>query len=210
MNRSKLSGRTGAGFDPCAAFQITIELEEDGEKEIVFRLGAARDAEGAVALARRVKGSSFAQEALQKNINKWTDILTAVQIKTPDPALNILTNGWLNYQTIASRILGRSGFYQSGGAFGFRDQLQDVLSLLYTQPQMARDQVLLHASRQFTEGDVQHWWHPPLGKGVRTTCSDDLLWLPFVVCVYNKVTGDNKILDEKIYFIEGRQLNNCE
>jgi cellobiose phosphorylase len=210
MNKSKLSGRTGAGFDPCAAFQITIELEEDGEKEIVFRLGAAKDAEGAVALARRVKGLSFAQEALQKNINKWTNILTTVQINTPDRALNILTNGWLNYQTIASRILGRSGFYQSGGAFGFRDQLQDVLSLLYTQPQMARAQILLHASRQFAEGDVQHWWHPPLGKGVRTTCSDDLLWLPFAVCVYNKITCDNKIFDEKIYFIEGRQLNSGE
>jgi cellobiose phosphorylase len=118
----------------------------------------------------------------------------------------MLTNGWLNYQTLASRIWGRSGFYQSGGAFGFRDQLQDVMSLMHSQPQLVRAQIALFASRQFKEGDVQHWWHPPSGRGVRTTCSDDFLWLPFVTSRYIKATSDNSILDEQIHFLEGRQL----
>ncbi len=130
-----------------------------------------------------------------------------VQIYTPDTALNMMANGWLNYQTIASRMWGRSGFYQSGGAFGFRDQLQDVLSIIHSQPHLVREQILLCASRQFGEGDVQHWWHPPSGRGVRTTCSDDYLWLPFVTSIYVTITGDNTILDEQVHFLEGRLLN---
>jgi cellobiose phosphorylase len=136
----------------------------------------------------------------------WEKTLGAIQIKTPDAALNMLANGWLNYQTLASRIWARSGFYQSGGAFGFRDQLQDVLSLIHSQPQLVRAQIILCASRQFKEGDVQHWWHPPTGRGVRTTCSDDFLWLPFVTCRYVTATADKTILDEQIHFLEGRQL----
>src|SRR5690606_9251189 len=123
----------------------------------------------------------------------WTDALQAVQIETPDKALNILANGWLTYQTLASRLFARSGFYQSGGAIGFRDQLQDALSLFHTKPELARAQILLNASRQFVEGDVQHWWHPPEGRGVRTRCSDDMLWLPFAVTRYLKTTGDQSI-----------------
>jgi cyclic beta-1,2-glucan synthetase len=136
--------------------------------------------------------------------------LTAVQVQTPDAATNILANGWLNYQTLASRIRGRSGFYQSGGAFGFRDQLQDVLSLLHSKPDLAKEQILLCASRQFKEGDVQHWWHPPKGRGVRTTCSDDYLWLPFVTTKYITVTDDKEILNEVVPFLEGRMLNAFE
>ena len=133
-----------------------------------------------------------------------------MQVETPDSALNFLTNGWLNYQALACRLWARSGYYQSGGAFGFRDQLQDVLSLIHTEPGIVRHQIILHGSRQFKEGDVQHWWHPPIGRGVRTRCSDDYLWLPFVSIRYVDHTGDVSILNEKINFLEGRILNNDE
>ena len=145
-------------------------------------------------------------QSLQNVKEYWQEIIDAVQVTTPDTALNFLANGWLTYQTIACRMFARSGFYQSGGAFGFRDQLQDVLALLHTQPAMAREQILLSASRQFVEGDVQHWWHPPEGRGVRTRCSDDLLWLPFVVSRYITVTGDTDILQVQIGFLESRTL----
>jgi cyclic beta-1,2-glucan glucanotransferase len=130
-----------------------------------------------------------------------------LQVETPDKAINLITNGWLTYQTLSSRLWGRSGFYQSGGAFGFRDQLQDVLSLLHTRPELGRAQILLCSSRQFKEGDVQHWWHPPVGRGVRTRISDDYLWLPFVTAYYIKYTGDVAVLEESANFLDGRLLN---
>ena len=160
-----------------------------------------------LALIQRFEGSMTAQNALEKVKKFWEHTLGTIQIETPDTATNILANGWLNYQTLSCRIWARSGFYQSGGAFGFRDQLQDVLSLVHSKPELVKEQILLCASRQFIEGDVQHWWHPPKGRGVRTTCSDDYLWLPFVTSKYIEVTGDKTILDESIHFLEGRLLN---
>ena len=210
MMRSRLSGKTGAALDPCAAIQVAFDLAEDQEREIIFKLGAAVNADEAINLNRRFESSSATQASFVKVQEYWANTLGAVQINTPDRALNILANGWLNYQTIACRVWGRSGFYQSGGAFGFRDQLQDTLSLVHTKPDMLKQQLLLCASRQFKEGDVQHWWHPPTGRGVRTTCSDDYLWMPFGVCRYVTVTGDTGILDEIVPYLEGRLLNSGE
>ena len=210
MSRAKLSGRTGAALDPCAAIQVVVDLAEDQEKEIIFRLGAGKNMEDAVSIIHAFEGATAARNALDKVHLYWQKALGALQIETPDKAINILTNGWLNYQTLACRIWARSGFYQSGGAFGFRDQLQDVLSLLHTRPAIVKEQILLCASRQFKEGDVQHWWHPPMGRGVRTTCSDDYLWLPYVTIKYVVATGDKAILDEQINFLEGRLLNEGE
>ncbi len=207
LNRARLSGKTGAGLDPCGVIQVAFELAEGEEREIIFRLGAGRSIEHAIELIKANEGVDTAFTALQKVYNYWENALGVIKIYTPDTALNMLTNGWLNYQTLASRIWARSGFYQSGGAFGFRDQLQDTLSLMHAQPSLVRSQILLCASRQFKEGDVQHWWHPPTGRGVRTTCSDDYLWLPFVTSAYIKSTGDTAILNEPVYFLEGRLLN---
>jgi cyclic beta-1,2-glucan synthetase len=207
MSRQKLSGRIGLAIDPCAALQVPFELEDGQEIEIIFKLGAGKDQAHANDLIRQFKENYAAQDSLEKAKNFWTNTVNAVQVETPDTAVNILTNGWLTYQIMSSRLWGRSGYYQSGGAFGYRDQLQDVLSLLHTTPQLAREQILLCASRQFLEGDVQHWWHPPVGRGVRTLCSDDFLWLPFATSLYILHTGDSSILEEQVNFLEGRQLN---
>ncbi|MBC7851385.1 MAG: cyclic beta 1-2 glucan synthetase, partial [Chitinophagaceae bacterium] len=167
LKRTRFSGKTGAALDPCAVIQVVFDLAEDEEHEVIFRLGAGKNIEHALELIKASEGEQAARKAKQKVHDYWQRTLSAVQIYTPDPALNILANGWLNYQTLASRLWARSGFYQSGGAFGFRDQLQDVLSLMHAHPSLVRAQILLCASRQFKQGDVQHWWHPPSGRGVR-------------------------------------------
>ena len=210
LNRARLSGKTGAALDPCAVIQVAFTIGEDEEKEVIFRLGAGTNMQHARELIKITEGTEAAKQALEKVHEYWNNTLSVIQLKTPDAALNILANGWLNYQTLASRIWARSGFYQSGGAFGFRDQLQDVLSLVHTKPALVRSQILLCASRQFKEGDVQHWWHPPAGRGVRTTCSDDFLWLPFITAGYIKATDDKAILDEQVFYLEGRLLNEGE
>jgi len=207
MNRARLSGRTGAALDPCAAIQVVFDIAEDQERQIIFRLGAGKNINDVLDIIKRFEGSGAAESALIKVQAFWEETLTNVQLETPDAAINILTNGWLNYQALACRIWARSGFYQSGGAFGFRDQLQDVLSLMHAKSALVRQQILLCASRQFREGDVQHWWHPPVGRGVRTTCSDDFLWLPYVTAKYVIATGDTGILDQPVNFLEGRLLN---
>lgn len=210
MSRQKLSGKIGLALDPCAAIQVPFNLIDGEEYEVVFRLGAARNQTDASILEKQFKGGVEALKSFERVKDYWKNKMAAVQVETPDAAINIMTNGWLTYQILSSRLWGRSGFYQSGGAFGFRDQLQDVMSLFHVEPQLAREQILLNASRQFKEGDVQHWWHPPVGRGVRTRCSDDFLWLPFVTTNYIKNTGDSAILDEPVHFIEGRLLNQDE
>ena len=210
MLRIKLSGKVGVGLDPCAAIQVSHDLADGQQKEVIYKLGLGKNAQEASVIARQFRGKEVAHESLAKVMNYWKHTVESFQVETPDKSINLLANGWLTYQTLACRLWGRSGYYQSGGAFGFRDQLQDVISLLHVEPALARKQILLHASRQFPEGDVQHWWHPPIGRGVRTRISDDYLWLPFVTSRYITSTGDTGILNEPVQYLQGRLLNTDE
>ncbi len=206
LARERLSNRVGPAMDPCAAMQVKIDLADGQESEIVFTLGTGRNVEDAHSLIKRFRGSGPARAALEAVWSYWNRTLGAVYVETPDKAINVLTNGWLLYQTLACRIWARSGFYQSSGGFGFRDQLQDSMALIYAEPQLARKHLLRCAAHQFQEGDVLHWWHPPSGRGVRTHSSDDSLWLPLAAHRYVTATGDASVLDERINFIEGRPL----
>ncbi|MDD2190083.1 MAG: glucoamylase family protein [Eubacteriales bacterium] len=210
LKRNKLSGRSGACYDPCAAMQVHINLKANETSEIVFLLGMARSKEEVRELAAAFRNTEKAKESLMEVKEFWQEKLQTIQVNTPDPSMNIMMNGWLLYQTISCRLWSRSAFYQAGGAFGFRDQLQDCLSAAVVWPEIAEKQILKHAAHQFIEGDVLHWWHEPAGKGTRTRISDDYLWLPYVTAEYIRITGDFEVLNRQIPFLEGDILKGYE
>ncbi|MCA9120425.1 MAG: cyclic beta 1-2 glucan synthetase [Planctomycetaceae bacterium] len=210
MRRVRLSNRVGAGYDPCVALQTPLVFEDGQERTVSFTMGATRGAAEAKILAQQFRSTDSAHRAIEGVWDYWSRTLGVVHLVTPDPAVNILANGWLVYQTLACRMWARSGFYQSGGAFGFRDQLQDAMALVHAQPQLLREHLLRAAEHQFREGDVQHWWHPPVGRGVRTQFSDDYLWLPLAICRYVSITGDTAVLDERIPYLTSRPLHDEE
>ncbi len=205
LGSTPLSNRTGGGLDPCGAMQCTISLRPGEETELVFFLGQEASAARAVALLLRYRGIDL-DAVLKAVADFWDQTLGSIQVRTPDRSMDVLLNGWLLYQTLACRLWARTAFYQSSGAYGFRDQLQDVMALCVSRPSIAREHILRAASRQFAAGDVQHWWLPGSGQGVKTRVSDDRVWLPFVVSHYLEVTRDLGLLDEPLGFLEGGPL----
>jgi cyclic beta-1,2-glucan synthetase len=201
-----LSGITGAGIDPCAALQCVLELAPGETREIAILLGAAESETEARRALSEYRDVARARAELDRAIARWADRLSVITVRTPEPTFDAMLNRWTLYQALACRMWGRSALYQSSGAYGFRDQLQDVMAFVYAEPALAREHILRAASRQFLEGDVQHWWHPHSGRGVRTRFSDDLVWLPYVVDHYLRVTGDASVLDQSVPFLSMRQL----
>jgi cyclic beta-1,2-glucan synthetase len=210
MQRVRLAERVGPGLDPCAALRVTLELEPGQTETITSLLGEAESNEHAQALISKYQEDGAVEEALKATRKWWDDLLGVIKVDLPDESANLLLNRWLLYQDLNCRLWGRSAFYQSGGAFGFRDQLQDVMALIYSAPDLAKGQILNAAAHQFEQGDVLHWWHPPSDAGVRTRISDDPLWLVYVVAQYVRITADIGVLKEKIPFLEGEPLGEKE
>lgn len=205
LHAAVLNGKSGAALDPCAALQRIVTLEPGAEVELRFLLGQTESDDAARALIAKTRAADL--DALRAEVeNGWVDLLTTVQVTSPDRAMDILVNGWLMYQTLACRVWARAGFYQASGAYGFRDQLQDCMALTFARPAMLRAHLLRAASRQFPQGDVQHWWLPHSGAGVRTHISDDRVWLAHGVAHYIACTDDTGVLDEPVPFIEGPPL----
>ncbi|HXG44563.1 MAG TPA: hypothetical protein VNJ71_07395 [Gemmatimonadales bacterium] len=201
-----LDGRAGAGLDPCAAFRARLTLPPGERVTCCFAIGQVPSAEAARALLGRYRTEEAIEAARAGVVAFWRELLGRLQVHTPVPDLDLMVNGWLAYQTLSCRLWGRSAFYQSGGAYGFRDQLQDAAALVLLDPAVTRRQIVLHAEHQFRDGDVLHWWHPPLGKGIRTRFSDDLLWLPHITAEYVRCTGDETVLAERARFLTGPAL----
>ncbi|MEX2442582.1 MAG: glucoamylase family protein, partial [Alkalispirochaeta sp.] len=216
MDRTELSARSGAGLDPCSALQTRLEIAPGETVEVICLVGQTATPEQARELVLAYRGASMGDaslafaDALERTTSWWDVLLGDVEVHTPEESVNFLVNRWLLYQSLSCRMWARSATYQSGGAFGFRDQLQDATAFVYTRPEITREQILLAASRQFPEGDVQHWWHPPGGAGIRSRISDDLLWLPYVVAQYVRVTGDRKILEVPVSFLKAPLLEETE
>lgn len=206
----KLSCNTGAAYDSCGAIRISVALRPNESKTVVFGLGYSEKTEVIDEVCNRYKDVQNIEKELIKIKDYWDEITGKIQVKTSDKAIDMLVNGWLLYQTISCRINARAAFYQCGGAYGFRDQIQDAMALLYTRPDLLKSQILTSSSRQFEEGDVQHWWHPPTGVGVRTRISDDLLWLPYATAAYIQCTGDYSILEETVAYIKGAELTDTQ
>ena len=202
----ELDGSLATDLDPCAALHVPLALDPGETREVVFLFGQAKTVEEVRTLIGRYSAPEAADLALSEVTAFWEQTLGAVQIETPAPDLDVLVNGWLLYQNLSCRLWGRSAFYQSGGAYGYRDQLQDSLALVYTRPDLTRAQILKNAAHQFEEGDVLHWWHPVTGAGIRTRFSDDLLWLPYAVAFTLATTGDETLLDEEAPFLTARKL----
>ena len=201
--------RVGAGLDPCGAMQTELRIAAGGQAEIAITRGQAETRIDAQALIARTRAANL-DAVLADVTNHWDETLGTIQVKTPDRSMDLLLNRWLLYQTLGCRVWARAGFYQVSGAYGFRDQLQDTMALCVSRPDLARAHILRAAARQFVEGDVQHWWLPETGKGVRTRISDDRAWLAYVVSHYVEVTGDTTILDEQVSFLEGQVLKDGE
>jgi cellobiose phosphorylase len=206
LPRQVLNETAGPAIDPCAALQCTIDVKPGDTREVVALLGADHGEAVVRELIGKYRTPRQAAPELDRQLASWDRLLSAVVVKTPEPSFDVMVNRWLLYQALACRIWGRSAIYQSSGAYGFRDQLQDVMALVYSEPAIARAHILRAASRQFVEGDVQHWWHPPHGRGIRTRFSDDLAWLPLVVDHYVRVTGDTSVLEETVPFLDMRPL----
>jgi len=203
---AQLSGAAGAGYDPCAALRCSIVLDPGEARDVVVLLGVAENDDAARGLIERYAATGAAANAIREAAGAWNDRLSVITARTPDPDFDVMLNRWSLYQALSCRMWARSAFYQSSGAYGFRDQLQDSMAMVYAEPAVTRAHLLHAASRQFVEGDVQHWWHEPSGRGVRTRFSDDLAWLPFVADHYLRVTGDSSVLDERVAYLDMRQL----
>jgi cyclic beta-1,2-glucan synthetase len=210
LARWGLRGTVGAKIDPCIALQVHVDVPTNGEAEVVFLFGQGDNRAHARELITKWQQPHTLPNDWKKMRNRWERLFKSVSVQTPEPSFDLMMNQWLLYQTLVCRVFARCGFYQSSGAYGFRDQLQDVMALVDAEPALARKHIIESASHQFDMGDVLHWWHPPSGRGVRTHCSDDLLWLPYVTAHYVEVTGDNAIFDEKIPFLTGNPLGSQE
>ncbi|MDQ6830940.1 MAG: glycosyl transferase family 36, partial [Gemmatimonadota bacterium] len=201
LSRATLSGTTGAGYDPCAAFRASLVLAPGESRDVVVLLGAAESQDAAREIIARLRDAPMARDAVDAAVQAWTERLSTISVRTPSPTFDAMLNRWSLYQALSCRMWARSALYQSSGAYGFRDQLQDCMAFLYAEADIARAHILRSAAHQFAEGDVQHWWHEPSGRGVRTRFSDDLAWLPFVADRYVTVTGDDGIWEERVHFI---------
>jgi cyclic beta-1,2-glucan synthetase len=206
LRRQKLSRAVGDTVDPCAALETVIEVAPGETRSIAVIIGAAKSSD-VLSTAAKYRTPQLANAALDEAVNGWRRRLDAITVRTPEPSFDLMVNQWAFYQALSCRMWGRTALYQSSGAFGFRDQLQDVMAFVYSEPELTREHILRAASRQFEEGDVQHWWHPHNGRGIRTRFSDDLVWMPFVIHHYLSVTHDSSILDERIHYLKMRALH---